>query len=204
MSVAEPIAAPAARPAPLSSSERLARLRLARSVNVGPRTYAYLLRRYGTAERALEALPSLADAGGKSGYVPCPLADAEAEIEAGQAAGAVMILFLFIIALLGGKKEQREGSLEKLMALNFVGLLFAELLMIATVGSTKTLQGKFPGGSLDHEVLANVGSAKAIGLKLFTQHLIAFELASILLLVAAVGVICLAKFEFRPIRRRTR
>ena len=119
-------------------------------------------------------------------------------------AGAVMILFLFIIALLGGKKEQREGSLEKLMALNFVGLLFAELLMTATVGSTKTLQGKFPGGSLDHEVLANVGSAKAIGLKLFTQHLIAFELASILLLVAAVGVICLAKFEFRPIRRRTR
>jgi len=119
-------------------------------------------------------------------------------------AGAVMILFLFIIALLGGKKEQREGSLEKLMALNFVGLLFAELLMAATVGPTKALQGKFPGGSLDHEVLTNVGSAKAIGLKLFSQHLVAFELASILLLVAAVGVICLAKFEFRPIRRRTR
>ena len=119
-------------------------------------------------------------------------------------AGAVMILFLFIIALLGGKKEQREGSLEKLMALNFVGLMFAELLMAATVGPTKALQGKFPGGSLDHEVLTNLGSAKAIGLKLFSQHLIAFELASILLLVAAVGVIVLAKFEFRPIRRRTR
>ena len=101
MPVAEPIAPsaaqpgtqPAAQPAPLSSSERLARLRLARSVNVGPRTYAYLLRRFGNAERALEALPSLADAGGKSDYVPCPLAEAEAEIEAGQAAGAAMILF---------------------------------------------------------------------------------------------------------------
>jgi DNA processing protein len=97
MSVAEPIAPPdtqpGAQPAPLPSSERLARLRLARSVNVGPRTYAYLLRRYGNAERALDALPSLADAGGKRDYVPCPRSEAEAEIEAGQAAGAAMILF---------------------------------------------------------------------------------------------------------------
>ena len=97
MSVAEPIAPPAnqspGQPAPLPSSERLARLRLARSVNVGPRTYAYLLRRFGNAGRALDALPSLAAAGGKRDYVPCPLAEAEAEIEAGQAARAAMILF---------------------------------------------------------------------------------------------------------------
>jgi len=93
MSVAEPIAPPAARPAPLASSERLARLRLARSLNVGPRTHAYLLRRFGTAERALDALPALADAGGKRDYVPCPQSEAEAEIEAGQAAGAAMVLF---------------------------------------------------------------------------------------------------------------
>ena len=119
-------------------------------------------------------------------------------------AGAVMILFLFIIALLGDKKEQREFTLEKFMALNFVGLLFAELLMTATVGPTRARAGKFPDGSLDHDVLASVGSAKAIGLKLFSQHLVAFELASVLLLVTAVGVICLAKFEVRPIRRRTR
>jgi DNA processing protein len=92
MSVAEPIAPLTAQPAPLPEREQLARLRLARSVNVGPRTYAYLLRRFGSAVRALDALPSLAAAGGKGDYVPCPLADAEAEIEAGQAAGAAMIL----------------------------------------------------------------------------------------------------------------
>ncbi len=92
MSVSESIAPPAAQPAPLPERERLARLRLARSVNVGPRTHAYLLRRFGNAVRALDALPSLAAAGGKGDYVPCPLADAEAEIEAGQSAGAVMIL----------------------------------------------------------------------------------------------------------------
>ena len=82
MPVAKSIAPPGDQPAPLPSSERLARLRLARSVNVGPRTYAYLLRRFGTAERALEVLPSLADAGGKSDYVPCPRSEAEAEIAA--------------------------------------------------------------------------------------------------------------------------
>ena len=92
MSVAESIAPPATQPAPPTESERLARLRLARSVNVGPRTYAYLLRRFGTAVRALDSLPSLAAVGGKGDYVPCPLADAEAEIEAGKATGAAMIL----------------------------------------------------------------------------------------------------------------
>ncbi|MFQ5567769.1 MAG: DNA-processing protein DprA, partial [Paracoccaceae bacterium] len=96
MSVAESITPPASpspgQPAPLPSSERLARLRLARSVNVGPRTYAYLLRRFADASRALDALPSLAAAGGKGDYVPCPLADGEAEIAAGQAAGSTMIL----------------------------------------------------------------------------------------------------------------
>ncbi|MGR3717966.1 MAG: DNA-processing protein DprA [Thermohalobaculum sp.] len=92
MSVAESIAPPAAQPAPLPESERQARLRLSRSVNVGPRTYAYLLRRFGNAVRALDALPTLAAAGGKGDYVACPLADAEAEIEVGHAAGAAMIL----------------------------------------------------------------------------------------------------------------
>ncbi len=119
-------------------------------------------------------------------------------------AGAVMILFLFIIALLGGKKEASESSLQKMMAIGFVSLLFGELLMAVKVGPTKTLSGKFAEGLPDMEVLSHFGSAKAIGLKLFSQHLVAFELASILLLVAAIGVIVLAKFPFRPIRRRTR
>jgi DNA processing protein len=92
MSVAESISAPNAQPRPLPESERLARLRLARSINVGPRTYAYLLRRFGNAERALEAMPSLAAAGGKRDYVPCPLVDAEAEVAAGLTNGATMVL----------------------------------------------------------------------------------------------------------------
>lgn len=119
-------------------------------------------------------------------------------------AGAVMILFLFIIALLGGQKETSEPSLQKLTAFGFVSLLFGELMMALKVGPTKAMSGQFPDGSPDMQVLSHFGSAKAIGLKLFSQHIVAFELASILLLVAAIGVIVLAKFPIRPIRRRMR
>jgi DNA processing protein len=92
MSAAEPIATIECQIAPLPEPERLARLRLARSVNVGPRTYAHLLNRFGNAVRALDALPSLAATGGRGNYLPFPLDDAEAEIELGHAAGAQMIL----------------------------------------------------------------------------------------------------------------
>ena len=92
MSTVESIARPDTPPPKLPESERVARLRLARSVNVGPRTHAYLLRRFGNAVRALEALPSISTTGGNRSYVVCPSAGIETEIEAGQKAGAVMIV----------------------------------------------------------------------------------------------------------------
>ncbi|HAK37699.1 MAG: NADH-quinone oxidoreductase subunit J [Nitrospinaceae bacterium] len=115
-------------------------------------------------------------------------------------AGAVMILFLFIIALLGGKKEVQESSAQRSMAFTFVITMLGELFLAATVGPTKPIEGGF-----DPQTVAQVGgSAKAIGLELFSRHLVPFELASGLLLVAAVGIICLAKFSYAPVRRRTR
>ena len=85
------------------------------------------------------------------------------------------------------------------MALGFVGILFCELLMSLGVQETQPVTGK-----ISEEVLSQVGSAKAIGIELFSNHIVPFELASILLLVAAVGIISLAKFTYRPLRRRTR
>ncbi|HIE42155.1 MAG TPA: NADH-quinone oxidoreductase subunit J [Nitrospinaceae bacterium] len=111
-------------------------------------------------------------------------------------AGAVMILFLFIIALLGGKKEVQENSFHRSMAITFVLILLGELYLSATVGPTQQIKGEIP--------VELFGTAKAIGLELFSKHIVAFELASGLLLVAAVGVICLAKFSFAPLRRRVK
>lgn len=104
MSVAEPFShphaplpprceriTPAFGPAP-DNAERLARLRLARSGNVGPRTYAHLMRRFGSAGRALAALPELAARGGKPDYRACPVEVAEAELAAAEKAGATMLL----------------------------------------------------------------------------------------------------------------
>ncbi|MGF1444684.1 MAG: DNA-processing protein DprA [Pikeienuella sp.] len=76
----------------LSQAERLARLRLARSRNVGPRTYAHLLRRFRTAHDALEALPELAARGGDREYGLCPEDVVEAEWRRGMELGACLSL----------------------------------------------------------------------------------------------------------------
>ncbi len=86
----------AAKPSDLTRDEGLARIRLIRSPNVGPVTFAQLLRRFGHARGALEALPDLAARGGLRGskgkvasaYTQAPLGQIEAEIKAVRAAGA--------------------------------------------------------------------------------------------------------------------
>ena len=93
MSVAQPILSDfVSHPAPAVTGDRLARFQLARSQNVGPRTFSQLLRRYGNAQAALYALPTLAGRGGKTDYAPCDPATIAAEIEAGHAIGARLLL----------------------------------------------------------------------------------------------------------------
>ncbi|QFT77626.1 DNA-processing protein DprA [Erythrobacter sp. THAF29] len=71
----------------LSQAEAFARIRLLRSPNIGPVSYAALLGRFGTAEAALEAMPELPRRG-KGAYRPAPANRIEAEITAVRKAGA--------------------------------------------------------------------------------------------------------------------
>lgn len=71
----------------LGQDEAFARIRLLRSPNVGPVSYAQLLRRFGTAVLALEALPDLAARGGAR-YATAPAVRIESEIAAVKRAGA--------------------------------------------------------------------------------------------------------------------
>lgn len=71
----------------LSQEEAFARIRLLRSPNVGPVSYAQLLRRFGNAVAALDALPDLASRGGRA-YVAAPADRIEREVAAVRAAGA--------------------------------------------------------------------------------------------------------------------
>ena len=65
----------------LSSAERIDQLRLIRSANIGPVTYVQLLRRFGSAAAALEAIPHLAArAGGKAPRLAL-LGDVQREME---------------------------------------------------------------------------------------------------------------------------
>ncbi len=68
---------------PISDAEKIHRLRLIRSDNVGPLTFYALLDRFGSADRALEALPDLALRGGSRRRIRlCSVARAEAEFDA--------------------------------------------------------------------------------------------------------------------------
>lgn len=75
--------------APLGAAQRLACLRLIRSENVGPVTFRELIRHFGSAEEALQALPALSRRGGyRQSIRICPRDVAEAELEAAAAIGA--------------------------------------------------------------------------------------------------------------------
>ncbi len=79
-------------PTAITDDERLQRLRLIRSDNVGPVTFDRLVERFGSASAALDALPALARRGGRGAHVRvCSRADAEREIDALRAIGARLI-----------------------------------------------------------------------------------------------------------------
>ncbi|WP_126172496.1 DNA-processing protein DprA [Altericroceibacterium xinjiangense] len=75
------------RPANLTQEEAFARIRLLRSPNIGPVSYGQLLRRFGSAVAALDALPDLAASGGKA-YKIVAVRQIEDEVSAVRRAGA--------------------------------------------------------------------------------------------------------------------
>ena len=109
--------------APLPETERIARLRLARTDRVGPVTFKQLLDRFGTAERAVEALPDLLRRGGGHGHDLPPVADIEAEIEAGAAIGARLIVAALLrISSLAALVSSAAAPLYALLPLAALGL----------------------------------------------------------------------------------
>jgi len=98
-------------------------------------------------------------------------------------AGAVMVLFLFVIMLLDLKEEQRRK-------IKFFGLV-AGLVSVGTVVSI--FMKSLASVKADAEPPALEGGTNALGQLLFTQYTLPFEIVSVLLLVAMVGVILLSK-----------
>jgi NADH-quinone oxidoreductase subunit J len=105
-------------------------------------------------------------------------------------AGAVMVLYVFVVAYVGGSDEPLRPDASGLVGAFgpvFAVAIFVEIT-IAVVGSS--LDGLDSRGP---DVDAGFGSPAEIGELLLTKFLIPFETASFLLLVAAVGAVVLAR-----------
>ena len=106
-------------------------------------------------------------------------------------AGAIMVLFLFVIMLLGAEREQATSVLPwQRPAAVVLGAAMVALLGYALVAQSPP--------AVSPPVPADFGSPQAVGRLLFREYLIPFEATSILLLAAMVGAIVLARDVRRP------
>src|SRR5438034_2453818 len=108
-------------------------------------------------------------------------------------AGAVMVMFLFVIAYLGGHADAPWAGGPSWQTLGAIGAAAAILVEVIVVIGLKA------GGRLSHEahITGYFGSPAAIGRLFLTDHLLAFEITSIVLLVAAIGGVILGAHSRR-------
>jgi len=103
-------------------------------------------------------------------------------------AGAIMVLFVFVIMLLNAGREtpSQRSRLARWLGFPLVAALLLEVLTV--VWSQFPAEGAAPPAALD-------AGPKAIGERLFQVYVLPFEVTSILILVAILGAVVLAKKE---------
>lgn len=111
-------------------------------------------------------------------------------------AGAILVLFAFVVMFLNLREFQQleqQHPLQKWAALVLVPLMLAEIIFVVTGVTYSSVHG-----GLSPEVIAGQGgNVQAVGEFLFSQMLLPFEVASLILLVGMVGAILLAHKEDR-------
>lgn len=103
-------------------------------------------------------------------------------------AGAIMVLFLFVIMLLN---LQHDPPVPRHNAI--LGLALGGVSVLLFAGAWLLRFGAAGAPGLPAAAPEGFGSTESIALRLFTQHLLAFEITGLLLLVAVVGAVVLAK-----------
>jgi len=108
-------------------------------------------------------------------------------------AGAVMVMFLFVIAYVGPRAETPwagEPGWQTIGAVLAAGAIFLEIVVVIALKA---------GGKLSssEHVNGTFGSPGWIGRLFLTDHLLAFEITSIVLLIAAVGGVILGSHTKR-------
>ena len=105
-------------------------------------------------------------------------------------AGAILVLFLFVIMLLNLKSEESVRKFQKPWPVGLgIGLIFA--ICIVVIVSKITVMP--PLGDYSVELIQAQGGMMTIGKVLYTRFLLPFEISSLILLVAIIGAVVLAK-----------
>ena len=105
-------------------------------------------------------------------------------------AGAIMVLFLFVIMLLNLNKETEP---HKTNLVKFAAVISAGLLLVVLVAALRGTEALPPPTTIN----ADMGLVKNLGQVLFTQFLLPFETASLLFLAAMVGAVMLGKRDIK-------
>ena len=104
-------------------------------------------------------------------------------------AGAIVVLFLFVIMLLNLQEEPQAMAR---VGIQFAAVILGSLMLLALV--RLLIAPRHSGaGSMSATVGPTFGSINLLASQLFTRYLLAFEVTSVLLLVAIVGAVVLAK-----------
>lgn len=105
-------------------------------------------------------------------------------------AGAIMVLFLFVIMLLNLRKEETEVKFNQQWPLSAAAGIIFMIVLVLILGKITVVP---PPGEYTIDAIRSVGSIMTIGKVLYTKYLLPFEIASIILLVAIIGAVVLAK-----------
>lgn len=102
-------------------------------------------------------------------------------------AGAILILYLFVVMLLNVDKERSAKRANRYWPLiaGFGVLIAAEIVLLLA-------RGTFPAGA-GQLMKPGFGGVNALGVELYSKYLIPFEIASVILLVGLIGAVMLAK-----------
>lgn len=103
-------------------------------------------------------------------------------------AGAILILYLFVLMLLNLKTEERYLHTKHAVILFLAVSIFGELLLLVMRSPFGGAKGDAPASAVLKD-----GDSYAVGIKMFSEYLLPFEIVGVFLLGAVIGAIVLAK-----------